>query len=69
MSHVRGLRPRGHGSYLARINLNTTRGYDMAQKLRALKKQAALRFLEVEIVVAQPVKHTLHITTMLVNRS
>lgn len=41
----------------------------MAQKLRTFKKQAALRFLEVEIVVTQPVKHTLHVTTMLVNRT
>lgn len=69
MRHVRGLRPRRDSSNLALVHLNATRRDNVAQEFSALQKQAALTLLEVELIVPQTVKHTLHVTSVLVNRT
>lgn len=69
MCHVRGLRPRRDSSNLALVHLNATRRNDVTKEFSAFQKQAALALLEVEWVVPQTIKHPLHITTVLVNRT
>lgn len=69
MCHVRGLRPRRDSSNLALVHLNATRRNDVTKEFSAFQKQAALTLLEVEGVVPQTIKHPLHITTVLVNRT